>query len=82
MLALQRTLRRVRGERDELRAELDRSSVPPKRTAGQRTVSGLLTGTKYAVALPIVALVGRALSKRYPELGELVDAILGALGML
>ena len=80
VLQLQRTLKRVRGERDDLRTELDRSSLPP-RTRGQKAGKAALITGQWAVLLPVVALAGRALSKRYPEIGELVDAILGALGL-
>ena len=81
VMALQQTLRRVRGERDDLAAALDRSTLPPRRSAGQKAGKAALITGQWAVLLPVVALAGRALSKRYPEIGELVDVILGALGL-
>ena len=79
ILALQRTLRRVRGERDDALRSLRDSSPPP--TRGQRAGKAALLTGKWVVLLPVVALAGRALAKRYPEIGELVDAVLGALGL-
>ncbi|HJW76325.1 MAG TPA: hypothetical protein VJ787_11775 [Thermoleophilia bacterium] len=82
---------RLRRERNQARKERDAAllgtsapgtgSTPPDLTRGQRTVRGLLAGTKYAVLLPVVAFAGRAAARKWPEVQELVDAVLGALGL-
>lgn len=78
VLALRRENARLRRERDELR---DASPSVPPPTRRQRTVkTALLTG-KWAVLLPLVALGARAAARQWPELTELVDGVLGALGL-
>jgi len=82
---------RLRRERNQARKERDAallgssapgsSSIPPDLTRKQRTVRGVLTGTKYAVLLPVVAFAGRAAARQWPEVQELVDAVLQGLGL-
>jgi len=77
---------RLRRERNQARKERDAAllgtgSTPPDLTRGQRTVRGLLAGTKYAVLLPVVAFAGRAAARQWPELQEVVDAVLSGLGL-
>lgn len=82
-LSLKRENMRLRQERNAAREERDalaQDSIPPP-TRKQKTVRGLLTGTKYAVLLPLLAFAGRALARKYPAVQELVDAALQGLGL-
>lgn len=79
LLTLHRENGRLRRERNEAIRQLEaRSSVPPPRGRAQ---VALRVGGQWALLLPVVALVGRAASKQWPEITEAVDAILGLLGI-
>lgn len=83
-MQLRRDLARIRRERDRLRDEALVSSasgsVPPP-TRRQRNVRVSLALGKYAVLLPAVAFGARAAARKWPEITELVDGVLGALGL-
>lgn len=78
VLALRRENARLRRERDELR---DRPSSTPPPTRKQRNVKAALITGKWAVLLPVVALAARAAARQWPEITEIVDGVLGALGL-
>lgn len=80
ILALQKTLRRVRGERDDALSAL-RDSAPPPPTRGQQAGKAALVTGKWAVLLPVIALAARAAARKWPGITELVDELLGALGL-
>lgn len=87
VMALRRENMRLRRERNAAKQDLTRAltesasgSMPPP-TRKQKTVSNLLTGTKYAVLLPVVAFAGRAAARKWPEFQELVDAVLQGFGL-
>lgn len=80
VMALRRENGRLRRERDELAAELDRTSLPPP-TPGQKRGRMALNFGKWAVVLPVAAVAARALVKKYPELTDLVDAVLSLVGL-
>lgn len=82
-LSLKRENMRLRQERNQARQALEDSAadtIPPP-TKKQKTVRGLLIGTKYAVLLPVLAFAGRAAARKWPAVQELVDAVLQGLGL-
>ncbi len=77
---LRMTLARVRGERDDALTSL-RDSAPPPPTRRQKATRFSLQLGKWAVLLPVVALVGRAAAKQWPAFGLLIEGILTGMGL-
>jgi len=82
VIRLRRENRRLRSERDAARLQLaGLGSVPPEATRGQKTLQGLLTGTKYAALLSVAGFAARAIARKWPQYAEFVDAALQGLGL-
>lgn len=82
LIALKQENAQLRRERDEARQERDtlRANVtilPPPPSKRAQTV---LAGTKYAVLIPVIALLGRAAAKKWPQLQDLIDGLLQVFG--
>ena len=67
---------RLRRERDDARASLDRVPPPPSRP---KVIAASLG--KYAVLLPLVVFAAHALARRWPAYADLLDEALRALGL-
>lgn len=80
VMQLRRENARLRHERDAARTELFETSIPPP-TFRQRKARTALHLGKWAVVLPVVAVAARAIAKRYPEVTEIVDALLALVGL-
>lgn len=78
-IALRQENARLRSERNEALASVPDTLPPPTRK--QRTVAAVLAGSKYALILPVLAFTGRALARKYPQLQDLIDAVLQGLGL-
>ena len=75
VLALRRENHRLRRERD---AALD--GTPPP-TRGQRRAQVALGLGKFAVLLPVAAVLARWAGRNWPEYAELVDSVLSVVGL-
>lgn len=78
-IALRKENARLRSERNDALAAVPDTLPPPTRK--QRTVAAVLAGSKYALLLPVLAFTGRALARKYPQLQDLIDAVLQGLGL-
>lgn len=80
LLAAKQENAQLRMERDKARRERDaaRSSSPPPRRHGKRVAIEL---GKLAFAAPVLIIAGKMAAKRWPEFGDLIDAVLDAVGL-
>jgi hypothetical protein len=76
---------RLRRERNQARQQLATltesaaGSVPPP-TRKQKTVRGLLTGTKWATLLLFLPAVGAAVAKHWPDYADIVNTLISVIG--
>lgn len=85
IVALKQENARLRRERNAAREALAApsapGSVPPASSSKQKTLKAALSGTKYAVLVPVIAFAARAAARKWPQITEVVDAILEGLGL-
>lgn len=83
-LGLRRENQRLRRERNEARETLSQAltqsapGLPPPRR--RSSIVAVELG-KFAVMAPVLLIVGKMVAKRWPEFGELIDAVLVTLGL-
>lgn len=79
ILALQKTLRRVRGERDDALSAL-RDSVPPDPTRAQKLKKLGLTTAQVTMLTAIAAAAIPIIEKKWPAYAEIIRGLMQNLG--
>ncbi len=82
LISLKQENARLRRERDAAREALTGSTPTPVPPSGKgKTLKVALAGTKYAALVPVIAFAARAAARKWPQITEIVDAILEGLGL-